>query len=619
MKQFLSLALVLTLLLCPALAAESDAAASDWTGPFSQEAVPTVLDTGRGYLLYYWYVSDIYYSEDGVTWTDLSDRQWVKDAERYTYGYVGGLGRREFEVLWTGTEYMMRQSLCDDPRGTHRRQGDSPRNNSVTFLDEDFQIIGERTFQSPVTAIRYEDGLYYATVGGEEVSFLRSDPSSKVSGAFSDVPADAWFAQGAALCAEQGLMVGTGEGQFSPDATLTQEECAVLALRLYDLSHGGDGVFEKAPRDWGYATFTFPDGQVRGGVWEDSASWDWARFSLADPGHLAFRLETEAEQAWGRSMDYQRAVFSMNGVDCPGELHLNGSTLLYFEPDPGEAWDTFYTFRIQRYPTSDFWYRDAWYYADQHDLQNLTSCGSDRGRFADAIFAVTGELDPINDIFALPDTSEHSVLSLCRAGVLTGTDPYGTFRPDDTLTRAEAATILARVLKPELRQSYSILPLETYENYTLTELYRTEDTYPILGERVAAVTTSEHPEAYDKGALLFLDGSVVLPPEGWGIERVGANDVCIAQDETAAYGVMDFQGQVTPAEWWEARERPGELSLNDYCELSNGYRSDFRWSCFENAQGQQVTPMFTWTGIVTPEGQSFVCLEGTVYRIEFAQ
>lgn len=424
---------------------------------------------------------------------------------------------------------------------------------------------------------------------------------------FSDVPSDAWYAQGVALCAEKGLMVGTGEGAFSPDATLTDQECAVLALRLYDLLHGGDSVLEKAPEDWGYATFTFPDGKTVQSYIADHSVWQWVRFNRVDMGHLSFDLETEEEQAWGLAMDYQRAVFAMNGVDCPGELHLNGSNLLYFEPGP-DAWEDFQHLRDSLYPTPGAWYRDAWYYADQHGLRDLTYCGSYRSAFADAIFAVTGELEPINDIFALPDTAEHSVLSLCRAGVLTGTDEYGTFDGSDTLTRAQAATILARVLHPELRQQYTALPLETYEDYTLTYLYDTEDTYPILGERVVAV---------DRRVLLALDGTVISPPEGWEIERVGANDVCIAEYDTATYGVMDFLGQVTSAPWWEARERPGEL--RDSTQLFNGYCSDFCYSCFQNAQGQQVTPEFTWTGVVTAQGQSFVCLEGKVYRIEFGK
>lgn len=165
-------ALTLAVSLCvPALAEETP----DWNGPLGEGAAPTLCDTGRGYVVYYWYTTAVYYSEDGVTWTDLSDRQWVKDAADYFALGVGHLGHREFEFLWTGTEYMMRQSLLDDPRGAYQTVGDSPRNSMVTFLDEDFNVIGEFSLNGPVTAIRYADGTYYATANGTETAFTREE------------------------------------------------------------------------------------------------------------------------------------------------------------------------------------------------------------------------------------------------------------------------------------------------------------------------------------------------------------------------------------------------------------------------------------------------------------
>lgn len=47
---------------------------------------------------------------------------------------------------------------------------------------------------------------------------------------FSDVPADADYANAVAWCLEQGLMNGIGEATFSPGATLTR---AMVATVLY--------------------------------------------------------------------------------------------------------------------------------------------------------------------------------------------------------------------------------------------------------------------------------------------------------------------------------------------------------------------------------------------------
>ena len=64
-------------------------------------------------------------------------------------------------------------------------------------------------------------------------------------------------------------------------------------------------------------------------------------------------------------------------------------------------------------------------------------------------------LAPINSITALPDTDDETVLRFYNAGVLTGVDGWGTFAPDRTLTRAETAALVARVARPELRQTFT--------------------------------------------------------------------------------------------------------------------------------------------------------------------
>ena len=82
---------------------------------------------------------------------------------------------------------------------------------------------------------------------------------------------------------------------------------------------------------------------------------------------------------------------------------------------------------------------------------------------------------PINrvDNGAIPDVYEHysyglAVYKLYRAGVLTGSDSAGTFYPGRTLSRAEAATIIMRLLKADTRQTVSLAnPLTAEEIYKL--------------------------------------------------------------------------------------------------------------------------------------------------------
>ena len=80
-----------------------------------------------------------------------------------------------------------------------------------------------------------------------------------------------------------------------------------------------------------------------------------------------------------------------------------------------------------------------------------------RQEFIAMLAAVVPEdmLTPINQITALPDTADAAVLSFYNAGILTGVDDWGTFAPGKTLTRAETAAMVARVARPELRESFT--------------------------------------------------------------------------------------------------------------------------------------------------------------------
>lgn len=48
------------------------------------------------------------------------------------------------------------------------------------------------------------------------------------------------------------------------------------------------------------------------------------------------------------------------------------------------------------------------------------------------------------------------IYRLYRAGVLSGSDGRGTFSPDEPITRAEAAAIIARIIVPSMRKSFTL-------------------------------------------------------------------------------------------------------------------------------------------------------------------
>lgn len=281
---------------------------------------------------------------------------------------------------------------------------------------------------------------------------------------FSDVKTDDWFAPYVAVCVEEGLMQGTGDGRFDPQRELTDAEAMTLAYRLYDKSQGGDGSVEHAPEDWNRFTMTLSNGVEITGYGDDEI--DAGPFSYFD-GYSQLGCLT-AVLYYGEGVKDAvegAATVSLNGKTYVGRVEfVNVSSGLTFFPegypsDP-EAITAYTEIQQAFYQGVDpkFWWRDVCYTIVKRgwdellrpvDFGRFSAC---RREFAVALAAVAGELEVINPhIQQVPDSDEAEVLALYRAGILTGVDELGQFKPLNTLTRAEAAAMLARVLRPDLR------------------------------------------------------------------------------------------------------------------------------------------------------------------------
>jgi hypothetical protein len=51
---------------------------------------------------------------------------------------------------------------------------------------------------------------------------------------YADVPEDAYYREAVLRCLDQGIMVGTGEGRFSPERAVTRGELAVIVTRIIE-------------------------------------------------------------------------------------------------------------------------------------------------------------------------------------------------------------------------------------------------------------------------------------------------------------------------------------------------------------------------------------------------
>lgn len=58
-----------------------------------------------------------------------------------------------------------------------------------------------------------------------------SPDTDRMPNAFTDVAADAWYANAAAWAAENGVIEGMGGGRFAPDVSITREQAATILLR----------------------------------------------------------------------------------------------------------------------------------------------------------------------------------------------------------------------------------------------------------------------------------------------------------------------------------------------------------------------------------------------------
>ena len=78
-------------------------------------------------------------------------------------------------------------------------------------------------------------------------------------------------------------------------------------------------------------------------------------------------------------------------------------------------------------------------------------------------------VNDVKDIHDVPDSREYkdALLTLYKAGVVMGSDVYGTFNPESNITRAEAAAIINRVALPENRLEKALRKISNDDAYTL--------------------------------------------------------------------------------------------------------------------------------------------------------
>lgn len=114
--------------------------------------------------------------------------------------------------------------------------------------------------------------VFYRLYDGEYPAFTR-----RMSGStFEDVKTGHWFYKEVETLYNSGIVDGTGEHKFSPDAPVTRAEFAVMAARFAGLDYEGGNVFDDVPvGHWAYsyinaaANAGWVQGYPDGSFWPD--------------------------------------------------------------------------------------------------------------------------------------------------------------------------------------------------------------------------------------------------------------------------------------------------------------------------------------------------------------
>lgn len=203
--------------------------------------------------------------------------------------------------------------------------------------------------------------------------------------------------------------------------------------------------------------------------------------TFAASDHAGFdNFQKTADYYEGRFTDVKSTDWFSTGIQIAYMLGLmNGSSDTKFSPNGDitiaetltiacRIHSTYHGKDIDISNNSASWYQPYIDYAIQNrmilskEYSDYTKQAS-RANFANMIYAAlpADAWTKINSVDKLPDVVagewySTQVFALYNAGILTGSDKYGTFNPSSNITRGEVATIITRVAVPSARQTFTL-------------------------------------------------------------------------------------------------------------------------------------------------------------------
>ncbi len=247
-------------------------------------------------------------------------------------------------------------------------------------------------------------------------------------------------------------------------------------------------------------------------------------------------------------------------------------------------------------PGGSPWYTNAVTYAEEVNIIssgmysdfNKPATRSDVARmFANSLNG--SDLGRINRIAWIPDVNPATpyweyIYVLYNAGVLAG-DASGNFRPDDTITRAEAAAILNRVALPEKRLNYSLTTKAP------GQLLQSADGSFTLNVPQNPAWTTQNNGIEDEGHcsvyLAMSDGTATFQVDAFSksvykssdLAAIAQGDAEYLEQEWEMHGVIDEDGIY--GSWTRGLDG---YSFDYTWTTESGYEVTGRYSCVENGE-----------------------------------
>ena len=278
---------------------------SPYTGRFSYEISTSVGDNGT--------ISVDRYATEGerVTITVSPDEAYKLDDLSVTaHGKevtltAGGDGT--FSFTMPSADVKISATFAEDPDWTPDEPEEPATDVSEIFLDvapnawykDAVQYAYDHGLMTGVSA--YEFAPEQTTTRAMIVSILArlENVTSAEDAGFADVSADAWYATAVNWAASAGVVSGTGDGNFSPNAAITREQLAAMLMNYSawkgeDVSARADlSVYSDQPSTWAAETM------------------QWAVAEGLISGVTADQLQPQATQQERRLLQFCSASWKM--------------------------------------------------------------------------------------------------------------------------------------------------------------------------------------------------------------------------------------------------------------------------------------------------------------------